>query len=155
MILFPRPPRTALIINRLKPLIWSTVVVGGMESSWRLTIPPSPFSIVRSKLQIFRESPLYVLSDLIDRCIPAKFFDFLAVFHISQSYLSRNLLVHGYNSRHLLLSEEKDLEHEMIPFIGAAGQSCLAHEDKAHQENSLHGDDGSEKRKRQGIKVRD
>jgi hypothetical protein len=34
-----------------------------------------------------------------------------------------------YDGRHLLFREEKDLEHEMFPFVGAAaGQSCLPHE---------------------------
>jgi len=82
-------------------------------------------------------------------------FDFLGVFHIPQSHLSRNLLVHAYDSRNLFLREEKDLKHEMFPFIGAAGQSCLPHEDKARQEDSLHGNDAPEKRKRLGIKMRD
>jgi hypothetical protein len=59
----------------------------------------------------------------------AELFDFLAVFHIPQSHLSRNLLVHAYDGRHLLFREEKDLEHEMFAFIGAAaGHSCLPHE---------------------------
>ena len=33
----PRPLRTALSMNKLKPLACSKLTVGGMESSWRLT----------------------------------------------------------------------------------------------------------------------
>jgi len=65
---------------------------------------------------------------------------------------SRNLLVHACDGRHLLFREEKDLEHEVFPSIGAAGQSCLPHEDEARQEDSFHGNDGSEKRKGTGSK---
>ena len=42
----------------------------------------------------------------------------------------------------------------MFPFIGTAGQSRLTHEDKAGQKDSLHGNNGSEKRKGHRIKTR-
>ena len=66
----------------------------------------------------------------------------------------RNLLVHVDHRRHLFFREEKDLQHEMFPFIGTAGQSRLPHEDEAGQKDSLHGNNGSEKRKGHGIKMR-
>jgi hypothetical protein len=82
-------------------------------------------------------------------------FYFFAVYVIFQSHLDRNLLVHADQRGHLLFCEEKNLEHEMFPFISPSAQSRLPHEDEAGQENSLYGDDGSEKRKGQRIKVGD
>jgi hypothetical protein len=55
--------------------------------------------------------------------------DFLAVFDIPQPHLNRNLLFHAYGGGHLLFREEKEVEHEMFPFIGAAGKSAEQEEE--------------------------
>ena len=62
MISSPRPLRTALIMNRLKPVICSSVIVGGMESSCRCTTTSTSMGPLCSRASL-RNHRSYLLGE--------------------------------------------------------------------------------------------
>ena len=63
------------------------------------------------------------------------------------------MAVHAEDGGDFLFGEQKDLQHEVVAFVGAAAQAGLADEDEAGDEDGLHCNDGLEQAEGFGVEV--
>src|SRR6202789_1428085 len=82
------------------------------------------------------------LSDLLDGCVLTEFFYLLVLHNFPQSECVGDLALHAENRGDLLFGEQQDLQHEVIPLVGAAAGAGLAHEDEAAEQDRLEGKNG-------------
>jgi hypothetical protein len=83
----------------------------------------------------------------------AELLEFLIVGDALQTDLSGDLAVHTEYGGDLFFCQKKDLQHEVIAFLGAPAHARLTHEDDARQQDGFERYDGTEKREGRWIEV--
>ena len=94
---------------------------------------------------------LQFLADFVDGRVLAQPLNILVRCHFLEAQSRGELALYAEDGGDLTLRQNKDLQDEVIPFIGSPAETALPHHDEAREKNSFNSNDAIQQR--EGLRV--